>query len=124
MPRFAFEKFQGTDDTLSTRMKAVGEVMAIGRTFDEAFGKAMRSLEDGRAGLGDVKVATSRHRSDEATSRRVRARPRIASSCRRGAAPRVERRARLTSVTRIDPCFMTRIADMVAVRAVCAALRL
>ncbi len=53
VPRFAFEKFQGTDDTLSTRMKAVGEIMAIGRTFEEALGKAMRSLENGRAGLGD-----------------------------------------------------------------------
>ena len=48
--RFAFEKFQGTDDTLSTRMKAVGEIMAIGRTFEEALGKALRSLENGRAG--------------------------------------------------------------------------
>lgn len=52
VPRFAFEKFKGTDTTLSTRMKAVGEIMAIGRTFEEAFGKAMRSLENGRAGLG------------------------------------------------------------------------
>ena len=51
VPRFAFEKFQGADDALSTRMKAVGEVMAIGRTFEEALGKAMRSLENGRAGL-------------------------------------------------------------------------
>ena len=46
------KKFKGTDTTLSTRMKAVGEIMAIGRTFEEAFGKAMRSLENGRAGLG------------------------------------------------------------------------
>ena len=52
VPRFAFEKFKGTDTTLSTRMKAVGEIMAIGRTFEEAFGKAMRSLENGREGLG------------------------------------------------------------------------
>ncbi|MFR7495074.1 MAG: hypothetical protein ACLUVF_10525 [Adlercreutzia sp.] len=44
-PRFAFEKFQGADDTLTTRMKAVGEVMAVGRTFEEALGKALRSLE-------------------------------------------------------------------------------
>ena len=52
VPRFAFEKFKGTDPTLSTRMKAVGEVMAIGRTFEESLGKAMRSLENGRFGLG------------------------------------------------------------------------
>ena len=42
VPRFAFEKFKGTDPTLTTRMKAVGEIMAIGRTFEEAFGKAMQ----------------------------------------------------------------------------------
>ena len=51
-PRFAFEKFQGADDTLTTRMKAVGEVMAVGRTFEESLGKALRSLETGRAGFG------------------------------------------------------------------------
>ena len=44
-PRFAFEKFPGVDDRLSTHMKSVGEVMAIGRTFKQAFGKAMRSRE-------------------------------------------------------------------------------
>ncbi len=52
IPRWAFEKFPGTDTTLTTRMKSVGEVMAIGRTFTEALGKALRSLETGRAGLG------------------------------------------------------------------------
>ncbi len=41
VPRFAFEKFKGTDTTLTTRMNAVGEDMAIGRTFEESFGKAM-----------------------------------------------------------------------------------
>jgi len=44
-PRFAFEKFPGADPTLSTHMKSVGEVMAIGRTFQQAFGKALRSRE-------------------------------------------------------------------------------
>jgi carbamoyl-phosphate synthase large subunit len=52
VPRFAFEKFRGTDDTLTTRMKSVGEVMAIGRTFKESINKALRSLEDGRVGFG------------------------------------------------------------------------
>ncbi len=47
VPRWAFEKFKGTDTTLTTRMKSVGEAMAIGRTFEEALGKAMRSLENG-----------------------------------------------------------------------------
>src|SRR5258705_12085577 len=44
-PRFAFEKFPGVDPTLSTHMKSVGEVMAIGRTFQQAFAKALRSRE-------------------------------------------------------------------------------
>ncbi len=52
IPRFDFEKFAGTDDTLTTRMKSVGEVMAMGRTFKESLGKALRSLEDGRSGFG------------------------------------------------------------------------
>jgi carbamoyl-phosphate synthase large subunit len=51
IPRFAFEKFKGADDTLTTAMKSVGEVMAIGRTFQESFQKALRSLEIDKAGL-------------------------------------------------------------------------
>ncbi|MBV9463606.1 MAG: carbamoyl-phosphate synthase large subunit, partial [Verrucomicrobiae bacterium] len=52
IPRFAFEKFAGTDTTLTTSMKSVGEAMAIGRTFKESFQKALRSLETGRFGFG------------------------------------------------------------------------
>ena len=52
IPRFNFEKFPGVDETLGTQMKAVGEVMAIGRTFAEALNKAWQSMEVGRAGLG------------------------------------------------------------------------
>ena len=52
IPRFNFEKFPGADTTLTTAMKSVGEVMAIGRTFKEALQKGFRSLEIGRAGLG------------------------------------------------------------------------
>jgi carbamoyl-phosphate synthase large subunit len=51
VPRFAFEKFKGADDTLTTQMKSVGEVMAIGRTFQESFQKAIRGLEIDRCGL-------------------------------------------------------------------------
>jgi carbamoyl-phosphate synthase large subunit len=50
-PRWAFEKFPGADDTLGPQMKSVGEVMAIGRTFNEAFMKALQGLEIGRQGL-------------------------------------------------------------------------
>ena len=51
VPRFAFEKFPTADSTLSTHMKSVGEAMAIGRNFTEALGKALRSLEDAKAGF-------------------------------------------------------------------------
>lgn len=52
VPRFAFEKFPGSSSVLTTQMKSVGEAMAIGRTFNESFQKALRSLETGRAGWG------------------------------------------------------------------------
>ena len=53
--RWAFEKFKGVEDKLGTQMRAVGEVMSIGKTYKEAFQKAIRSLENGRYGLGGVK---------------------------------------------------------------------
>ncbi len=53
--RWAFEKFKGVEDKLGTQMRAVGEVMSIGKTYKEAFQKAIRSLETGRYGLGNVK---------------------------------------------------------------------
>jgi len=52
IPRFNFDKFEGVDEELTTQMKAVGEVMAIGRTFPESLQKAWQSLELGYAGLG------------------------------------------------------------------------
>lgn len=51
--RWAFEKFKGVEDKLGTQMRAVGEVMSIGKTYKEAFQKAIRSLETGRYGLGN-----------------------------------------------------------------------
>ena len=53
--RWAFEKFRGVEDRLGTQMKAVGEVMSIGKTYKETFQKAIRALERGRAGLGFAK---------------------------------------------------------------------
>ncbi len=53
--RWAFEKFKGVEDKLGTQMRAVGEVMSIGKNFKEAFQKAIRSLENGRYGLGHAK---------------------------------------------------------------------
>ncbi|MEO1273786.1 MAG: carbamoyl phosphate synthase large subunit, partial [Myxococcota bacterium] len=54
IPRFAFEKFPGADPVLTTAMKSVGEVMAIGRTFNESMQKALRSMENGLNGLDEV----------------------------------------------------------------------
>jgi carbamoyl-phosphate synthase large subunit len=54
IPRFAFEKFPQANDRLTTQMKSVGEVMAIGRTFQESLQKALRSLETGRAGFDEI----------------------------------------------------------------------
>ena len=113
VPRFAFEKFQDSDDTLSTRMKAVGEVMAIGRTFEEALGKAMRSLENGRMGLG----ADGKDDYDPETFEDLVVRPTadrifyLAEALRRGWT--VEQ---LHKATKIDVFFLSRMADMVAVQ--------
>jgi carbamoyl-phosphate synthase large subunit len=57
IPRFAFEKFPGASTTLTTSMKSVGEVMAIGRTFQESLQKALRSLETGLTGLDEMTIA-------------------------------------------------------------------
>src|SRR5258705_3591121 len=56
VPRFAFEKFPQANDRLTTQMKSVGEVMAIGRTFQESFQKALRSLENGFTGLDEITI--------------------------------------------------------------------
>jgi carbamoyl-phosphate synthase large subunit len=56
IPRFTFEKFPETDPTLTTSMKSVGEVMAIGRTFPESLQKALRALETGLEGLDDIEI--------------------------------------------------------------------
>jgi carbamoyl-phosphate synthase large subunit len=61
VPRFAFEKFPGAKDVLGPQMKSVGETMAIGRTFEESFQKALRSLETGHVGL-DIGVRKMKQR--------------------------------------------------------------
>ena len=64
MPRFTFEKFPGTDATLTTSMKSVGEVMSIGRTFAESLQKAYRSMETGLTGLNEVTIPGVRSRGE------------------------------------------------------------
>ncbi|MCC8168040.1 MAG: carbamoyl-phosphate synthase large subunit, partial [Clostridiales bacterium] len=62
--RWAFEKFKGVEDKLGTQMRAVGEVMSIGKTYKEAFQKAIRSLETGRYGLGHAKDFDKRSKEE------------------------------------------------------------
>ena len=62
--RWAFEKFKGVEDKLGTQMRAVGEVMSIGKTYKEAFQKAIRSLENGRYGLGGAKDFASKSKEE------------------------------------------------------------
>ena len=62
--RWAFEKFKGVEDKLGTQMRAVGEVMSIGKNFKEAFQKAIRSLETGRYGLGHAKDFDSKSKEE------------------------------------------------------------
>ncbi|MGI8593286.1 MAG: carbamoyl-phosphate synthase large subunit [Solirubrobacteraceae bacterium] len=102
-PRFAFEKFPDVDDGLETHMKSVGEVMAIGRTFQQAFGKALRSLE--LDAPSDVSL------DDEALLARLD-RPRadrypvLLEALRRGVA--VEE---VHSRTQVDPWFLAELRD-------------
>lgn len=112
IPRFAFEKFAGSDATLSTRMKAVGEVMAIGSTFDEALGKALRSLENGRSGLGrdwhdEFDETHFKSLVSTPTEHRIYY---MAEALRRGMSTE-----ELASLSLVDPWFIDRLADMVAV---------
>lgn len=62
--RWAFEKFKGAEDKLGTQMRAVGEVMSVGKTYKEAFQKAIKSLEIGRYGLGNVKIFEEKSKNE------------------------------------------------------------
>jgi len=117
IPRFAFEKFKGADATLTTQMKSVGEVMAIGRTFQESFQKAVRGLEIDRAGLESPLSKRPGDRYEEAERDRIRDEVRT---------PRAHRlfwlgeafRAGLSvdevyAITAIDPWFLREIQGLV-----------
>lgn len=105
IPRFNFEKFEGVDEVLTTQMKAVGEVMAIGRTFPESLQKAWQSLENGYAGLGADR--------DEMPRTEIRDRLKkpywdqtlqIRNGLKLGASV-----AELADITRVDPWFLHQI---------------
>ncbi len=115
IPRFAFEKFPGAEAVLSTAMKSVGEVMAIGRTFAESLQKALRGLETGLSGLDEVEIAGAggadardavRAALSRATPERIL---KIAQALRLGWT--VEE---IHAITRYDPWFLERLAEIVA----------
>jgi len=110
VPRFNFEKFPGVDEMLGTQMKAVGEVMAIGRNFPEALNKAWQSLEIGRAGLGaDGYEVLDRKRVRERLMKPYWDRClQIRNAFKMGAS--IEE---IHDVTRVDPWFLQQIRYMV-----------
>ncbi len=107
IPRWNFEKFPGADRTLDTRMKAVGEVMGLGRTFAEAMGKAIASLEGGWPDASAWSEQVLRERLAIPTPDRLAA---VFEAFRRGMDP-----SDVHSITRIDRWFLHQIAEMVAV---------
>ena len=114
IPRFAFEKFPGAEPTLTTAMKSVGEAMAIGRTFAELLQKALRSLETGLDGLDEIEIDGLGVGDDHNALRAAIGQPtpdrllKVAQAMRLGMS--VEE---IHDVSKIDPWFLDRIADIV-----------
>jgi carbamoyl-phosphate synthase large subunit len=113
IPRFTFEKFPSANDRLTTQMKSVGEVMAIGRTFQESLQKALRGLETGLDGLaplmklplGDEEQVRLAHELRAPGANRLLY---VADAFRAGWT-----RQRVAELTRIDPWFLAQIEDLV-----------
>ncbi len=118
VPRFAFEKFPGAEDTLGTSMKSVGEVMAIGVSFEEALLKAVRSLELGRVGLAPPPAVA--RLDEEALASRLR----VPNPERLWAVAEALRRGwdaeRVSGLSRWDPWFVRRVAGLVLAEAAIA----
>ncbi|MGH2688893.1 MAG: carbamoyl-phosphate synthase large subunit, partial [Actinomycetota bacterium] len=118
VPRWTFEKFPDADPVLGTRMKSVGEAMAIGRTFPEALQKALRSLETGRQGLGaDGSTAALDALSPDVLRERL-TEPRedrlfVLDRALRAGIPRDE----LHAITGVDPWFLSQLELIAGTRA-------
>jgi carbamoyl-phosphate synthase large subunit len=118
IPRFAFEKFPGTAPILTTAMKSVGEVMAIGRTFQESMQKALRGLETGLSGFDEVEIAGIGEGSDRDAIRAALGTPtpdrllKIAQAFRHGAT--VEQ---IFASCKYEPWFLRQIEEIVQTEA-------
>ena len=113
IPRFTFEKFPGTNDRLTTQMKSVGEVMAMGRTFQESLQKALRGLEIDIAGFDEIddRIETETERDRLRHELRIPGANRlrhVADAMRNGFS--VEE---IGSITGIDPWFLVQIEDLI-----------
>ncbi|KAA2314191.1 carbamoyl-phosphate synthase large subunit [Pseudooceanicola sediminis] len=115
IPRFAFEKFAGSKPHLTTAMKSVGEVMAIGRTFHESLQKALTSMETGLTGLDEIEIegapdaAAVTKALTEQTPDRIRV---IAQAMRHGMSD-----VDIHAATAFDPWFLARIREIVQTEA-------
>jgi carbamoyl-phosphate synthase large subunit len=118
IPRFAFEKFPGAEPVLTTSMKSVGEVMAIGRTFAESLQKALRSLETGLTGLDEIAIPGLGEGDDKNAIRAALGTPspdgllKVAQAMRLGMSDED-----IHTACRIDPWFLAQIRGIVEMEA-------
>lgn len=114
IPRFTFEKFPGTDNTLTTAMKSVGEAMSMGRSFTESLQKALRSLETGLSGLDEVAIPGAESDEDVDAIRAAIGTPTperllyIAQALRLGLS-----QEEVHNITKFDPWFVAELAKVV-----------
>jgi carbamoyl-phosphate synthase large subunit len=115
IPRFAFEKFKGAEPLLGTAMKSVGEVMAIGRNFQESVQKALRGLETGLTGFDEVEhlISASHEEIEAELSRPTPDRLRVAAQALR-AGLSVER---IHEIARFEPWFLRQIEAIIQAEA-------
>ena len=115
IPRFAFEKFPGSEPNLTTAMKSVGEVMAIGRTIHESMQKALASLETGLSGFDEIAIegapdaAAITQALSKQTPDRIRV---IAQAMRHGFSD-----DQINAITCFDPWFLARIREIIDIEA-------
>src|SRR6188768_741925 len=118
IPRFAFEKFPGADQVLTTSMKSVGEAMAIGRTFQESLQKALRSLETGLTGLDEITIEGLGQGDDKNAIRAALGSPsqdgllKVAQAMRLGFTD-----AEIHSACKVDPWFLAQVRGIVETEA-------
>ncbi len=117
IPRFAFEKFPGSEPILTTAMKSVGEAMAIGRTFSESFQKALRSLETDLTGLNEIEIDPTGEMNAEELRNAMKARLSLLAPDRLLVVAQAFRQGftveKIFQYTQIDPWFLRQIEALV-----------